>query len=84
MLTSTSMRPNRLMAARTLTSAFAGSVTSSLTARRSSFWPRAAPMVSVLRAVATTAFPAATAALAMSTPMPRPAPVMNHTFLSVM
>ena len=38
--------------------------------------------VSVLRPVATTAWPAARAALAMSTPMPRPAPVMNQTFFS--
>ena len=37
-----------------------------------------------LRAVATTASPAASAALAMSTPMPRPAPVMSQTFLSLM
>src|SRR5947209_18881064 len=34
----------------------------------------------MLRPVATTAFPAARAALAMSTPIPRPAPVINHTF----
>ena len=40
--------------------------------------------VSALRAVATTALPAASAALAMSTPMPRAAPVMNQIFLSVM
>ena len=46
--------------------------------------PRPLLTVSVLRAVATTAWPAARAALAMSTPMPRPAPVMNQTFLSVM
>ena len=50
----------------------------------SSFWSKAAMTVSVLRPVATTALPAASAALAMSTPMPRPAPVMNQTFLSVM
>src|SRR5688572_27773242 len=37
-----------------------------------------------MRPVATTEWPAPSAALAMSTPMPRPAPVMNHTFLSVM
>ena len=30
------------------------------------------------------AWPAAKAALAMSTPKPRPAPVMSHTFRSVM
>jgi len=40
-------------------------------------------MLSVLRAVATTACPAARAALAMSTPRPRPAPVTSHTFFSV-
>ena len=34
--------------------------------------------------VATTALPAARAAFAMSTPMPRPAPVMNQTFPFVM
>jgi lactoylglutathione lyase len=33
---------------------------------------------------ATTLWPAANAALANSTPMPRPAPVMNQVFLSVM
>jgi hypothetical protein len=37
-----------------------------------------------LRAVATSALPAANAALAMTTPMPRPAPVTNQTFWSVM
>ena len=36
-----------------------------------------------VRPVATTAWPAARAALVMSTPMPRPAPVINQTFLSV-
>src|SRR5437763_13373918 len=34
----------------------------------------------MLRPVATTAFPAARAALAISTPIPRPAPVINQTF----
>src|SRR6184192_4223505 len=34
----------------------------------------------MLRPVATTALPAARAALAMSTPISRPAPVINHTF----
>jgi len=38
----------------------------------------------VWRPVATTASPAASAAFAKSTPMPRPAPVTNQTFLSVM
>ena len=36
-----------------------------------------------LRAVATTAWPAARAAWAMSTPRPRPAPVTSHTCFSV-
>ena len=40
--------------------------------------------LSALRAVATTALPAPSAALAMSTPMPRAAPVINQIFLSVM
>src|SRR6266699_2875619 len=34
----------------------------------------------MLPPVATTALPAARVALAMSTPIPRPAPVINHTF----
>src|SRR5207302_10979488 len=34
----------------------------------------------MLRPVATTALPAARAALEMSTPIPRPAPVINHAF----
>src|SRR3989442_12201491 len=34
----------------------------------------------MLRPVAPPALPAARAALAMSTPIPRPAPVINHTF----
>jgi hypothetical protein len=36
-----------------------------------------------LRPVATTAWPATRAAFAMSTPRPRPAPVMNHTCLFI-
>ena len=43
----------------------------------------AAATASGLRPVATTSWPAASAALAMSTPMPRPAPVMNQVFFSV-
>src|SRR5215211_7007562 len=57
---------------------------SSLTTSRSSASPTALATASVLRPLATTACPAASAALAMSTPMPRPAPVMNQTFLSIM
>ena len=44
----------------------------------------ASATASGLRPVATTALPAASAAPAMSVPMPRPAPVMNQTFFSVM
>lgn len=54
-----------------------------MTVSISSFWPRAAVTLSVLRPVATTALPAASAAFPMSTPMPRPAPVMNHTCVFV-
>jgi hypothetical protein len=60
-----------------------GLVTSSLTASRSSWAPMAALTRWGLRPVATTASPAVRAALAMSTPIPRPAPVMNQVFLSV-
>src|SRR3989441_1335619 len=75
------MRPNRLTAARTAASASVGLVTSSLTTSRSSDFPTALAAAPVSRPVATTAWPAARAALAISTPMPRPAPVMNQTFL---
>jgi hypothetical protein len=44
---------------------------------------RACSTASGRRPVATTALPAASAALAMSTPIPRPAPVTSQTFLSV-
>src|SRR5712691_5158641 len=84
LLTSTSRRPTRPIVAFTAASASAGSVVSSLTSSRSSCSPRAAVTLPALRAVATTASPAARAALAMSTPMPRPAPVMSQTFLSLM
>src|SRR5438045_1572401 len=56
---------------------------SSLTTSRSSALPRALVTVSVLRPGAMTAFPAARAALVILTPIPRPAPVTNQTFLSV-
>src|SRR5438876_8959867 len=77
------MPPNRSTAAVTAAAASSGLVTSSLTTSRSSALPTALVTVSVLRPVATTAFPAARAALARSTPIPRPAPVINQTFLSV-
>ncbi len=77
------MRPNRSTAACTAAWASAGSVTSSFTASRSSDPPTAWLTFSGLRPVATTACPAASAARAMSTPMPRPAPVTSQTFFSV-
>src|SRR5215212_3060442 len=78
------MRSNRSTAACTAASASAGLVTSSLTTCRSSWAPpRARSTASGRRPVATTALPAASAALAMSTPIPRPAPVTIQTFLSV-
>src|SRR5215210_4731809 len=73
------IRPNRSTAAVQAASASSGLVMSSLTTSSSSASPTALATASVLRPVATTAFPAASAALAMSTPMPRPAPVMNQT-----
>src|SRR5215213_3776828 len=55
-----------------------------MTTSRSSWAPpRACSTASGRRPVATTALPAASAALAMSTPIPRPAPVTSQTFLSV-
>ena len=55
LLTSTSIRPNRSTAAATADSPSAGSVTSNLTARRSSCSPTAAVTFSGFRPVATTA-----------------------------
>src|SRR2546425_10846071 len=78
------MRPNRSTAARAAASASPRFVTSSLTTSRSSAFPTAFATASVSRPVATTAWPAARAALTKSTPMPRPAPVMNQIFLFVM
>src|SRR6266853_806152 len=78
------MRPNRLTAARTAASASVRLVTSSLTTSRSSDSPMALATASGSRPVATTAWPAARAALAKSTPMPRAAPVMNQIFLPVL
>src|SRR5258707_12733618 len=59
------MWPKRSTAAFTAAWASSGRVTSSLTASRSSALPTALVTVSVLRPVATTAFPAARAALAI-------------------
>ena len=58
-----------------------GSVTSSRTVSRSSAAPTACATFSGSRPVATTAYPAARAAFAMSTPMPRPAPVIEQNLL---
>src|SRR5438874_7193753 len=77
------MPPKRSTAAVTAASASCPSVTSSLTTRRSLDSPSAAATVSGLRPVATTAWPAASAALAKSAPMPRPAPVINQTCLLI-
>src|SRR5215207_2918669 len=84
LLTSTSMPPKRSTAASTAAPASCWLVTSSLTTSRSSESPSASATASGLRPVATTLWPAASAALAKSTPMPRPAPVMNQVFLSVL
>src|SRR4051794_22337693 len=73
------MRPNRAVAAPTAASAAAGSVMSSATASRFSCAPIACSTRSGSRPVATTACPAASAARAMSTPSPRPAPVTIQT-----
>src|SRR6059058_3234396 len=77
------LRPNRSTAARAAASASARLVTSSLTTSRSSDFPTALATASVSRPVATTAWPAASAALAKSAPMPRPAPVINETCLLI-
>src|SRR3954464_299157 len=78
---STSMRPNRSTAALTAASASTRLVTSSLTASRSFDCLKACDTRLLSRAVATTACPAAKAAFAKSTPIPRLAPVMNQTLL---
>ena len=82
LLTTTSRCPKRSTAADTAARACSGEVTSRATASRPSCSPSAVVMLPTLRAVATTAWPASRAALAMSTPRPRPAPVTNHTSCS--
>src|SRR6266567_5191245 len=77
------MRPNLSTPTATADLASSGRVTSSLTMSRSSAAPSALATTLVFRPVATTAWPAASAAFAISTPIPRPAPVTNHTFLSI-
>src|SRR3954466_9979656 len=76
------MRPNRATAASTAVWTLAGSVTSRATASRFSCSPSVEVTLPALRAVATTRCPASRAARAMSTPMPRPAPVTRMTLLS--
>ena len=61
-----------------------GLVTSSSVVVRPSWSPIAAATFSGRRPVATTEWPAARAALAISTPNPRPAPVISQTFFLVM
>src|SRR5215218_507635 len=75
------MRPNRSSVACAAALASAALVTSSFTTRRFSDSPTALATFSVLRPVATTLWPAANAALAISRPRPRPAPVINQTLI---
>src|SRR6478752_1995095 len=77
------MRPKRPTAASTAASASARLVTSSRTVSRSFDCPNILTRRSVSRPDATTAWPAAKAALTNSTPIPRPAPVINQTFLLI-
>src|SRR3954469_24855352 len=79
----TSMPLKRLTAALTAASASWGLVTSSLTTSRLSESPSASATASGLRPVATTLWPAPSAALAMSAPMPRPAPVISQVSFCV-
>ena len=77
------MPPKRSTAALTAASASCVLVTSSRATSRRSASPTASATASGLRPVATTLWPAASAALAMSRPIPRPAPVMSQVFFSV-
>src|SRR3954467_2274560 len=81
LLTRTSRRPKRSAAAAAAFSALCGSVTSRAVTSRFSCSPTAEWTLSGLRPVATTLWPAARAARANSTPMPRPAPVMSQVFV---
>src|SRR4051812_25689433 len=81
LLSSTSMRANRSIAAAAASSALWGSVTSRAVTSRFSCSPSAERTVSGSRPVATTLWPAARIARANSTPMPRPAPVMSQVFV---
>src|SRR5262245_51089654 len=75
------MRPNVSMAFLAAGAASASTETSSFAVSRLGRSPRESRTVRGLRAVATTESPRSRAARAMSTPKPREAPVMNHTFL---
>src|SRR3954464_10320261 len=81
LLSSTSMRPKRSSAAAAASSALWASVTSRAATSRFSCSPTAERTASGLRPVATTLWPAARAARANSTPMPRPAPVISQVFV---
>src|SRR3954471_7691904 len=81
LLSNTSMRPNRSTAPAAAASALWASVTSRAVTSRFSCSPTAERTVSGVRPVATTLWPAAKAARANSTPMPRPAPVMSQVFV---
>jgi hypothetical protein len=78
------MRPNRSRAAWTAAVVSSGLVMSRAVTSRPSARPTARRTALGSRPVATTAWPAPRATLAMSAPSPRPAPVISHTFLSVM
>jgi hypothetical protein len=79
------MRPNVLIAASTAGFACASLVTSSWTNARLSQVTSLSALrtLSRLRPVATTRLPAFSAARAVATPMPLPAPVMNQTLLMI-
>src|SRR3954469_6289246 len=77
------MPPKRSTAASIAACASARLVTSSLTTSRRAESPSARATASGLRPVATTLWPAASAALAMWAPLPRPAPVMSQVFVLV-
>src|SRR3954467_4379158 len=77
------MRPKRSAAARPAASASAALVTSSVTASTSLDVPRTFDTRSRSRPEATTEWPGAHAALTNSTPRPRPAPVINQTFVLI-
>jgi hypothetical protein len=82
LLTTTSIRPNLSTASFTAADDSSTLVTSSRTASRLSLASNAAGTSSGRRAVATTRFPAASAARTNDAPMPRDAPVINQTVIA--